>query len=184
MPSFLTRPSTEPAESPLAAFLAASSMPGDLAVLASSGARRGRADGVWARMGRIVRIRSLHVEGQMSGFNAARRGAYDLTQFRRALSNAFDNQWHELCMTSAEFQEIAEPYTTRPTQGYTQGGPGGLVHWRAFAHELQHFAESERSDGSWAQEHTAGHADRVAKVGRQATATEYLSGEYSVTETE
>lgn len=175
MPSYLTRPKED--ASPLVAFLASTSLPGDVSSLA---AQRGAAE-IWTRMGRIVRERSTFVEGQMGGFDA-RRTVYDLAQFRRALGNVFDTQWHALAMTSDEFHRVAAPYLTRrPVQA---GEPGALVHWRDFARDLQHFASSESADGTWAREHTASHVERVDKVGRREAASARLLDEHGVTETE
>ena len=60
----------------------------------------------------------------MAGFDRAHKGFFDLATLRRALSNAFGNQWVELAMTTAEFQQICDPYLTRkPADAGIAGAP-------------------------------------------------------------
>ena len=98
-------------------------LPGDLATLDTIG--MGEGEPIWDRMAKIIRSRRLDCRQLMAGFDRAHKGFFDLATLRRALSNAFGNQWTELAMTQAEFAEITEPYLTRaPLQN---GEPMALV---------------------------------------------------------
>ena len=144
-------------------------LPGDLATLDTIG--MGEGEPIWDRMAKIIRSRRLDCRQLMAGFDRAHKGFFDLATLRRALSNAFGNQWTELAMTQAEFAEITEPYLTRaPLQN---GEPMALVQWRQFAQDLQMLAETGRP--------TADFLERLAAVEARDRASVMLTKEYNVT---
>jgi hypothetical protein len=144
-------------------------LPGDLATLDTIG--MGEGEPIWDRMSKIIRSRRLDVRQLMAGFDRAHKGFFDLATLRRALSNAFGNQWTELAMTQAEFAEITEPYLTRaPLQN---GEPLALVQWRQLAQDLQMLAETGRP--------TADFLERLAMVEARERASRMLEADYGVT---
>ena len=122
-------------------------------------------------MAKLIRFRRLDVRNLMGGFDRMKKGFFDLSTMRRALCNAFGNQWTELAMTQAEFAEITEPYLTR--QPLENGEPTSLVQWRQFAQDLQMLAETGRP--------TADFLERLAAVEAKERASVMLQEEYGVT---
>merc|ERR1719230_425225 len=99
-----------------------------------------------------------------------KKGFFDLSTMRRALCNAFGNQWVELAMTQAEFAEVCEPYLTRvPLQ---TGEPTSMVQWRQLAQDLQMLAETGRP--------TADFLERLAKIEAAERATAKLQKDYGI----
>jgi len=144
-------------------------LPGDLAAFDTEGL--GEGEPIWDRMSKFIRMRRLDVRNLMGGFDRMKKGFFDLATMRRALCNAFGNQWVELAMTSAEFNEIVEPYLTRvPLQ---DGEPQSLVQWRQLAQDLQMLSETGRP--------TADFLERLAAVEAKERASVMLEKEYSVT---
>ena len=63
----------------------------------------------------------------------------DIHTFQRALGYSLGNQWNELECTSAEFQELTEPYLTRRPQ--KTGDPIPFVLWQKFSNHVQKLAD-------------------------------------------
>ena len=144
-------------------------LPGDLATMDTIG--MGEGEPIWDRMAKIIRARRLDVRNLMGGFDRMKKGFFDLSTMRRALCNAFGNQWVELAMTQAEFAEVCEPYLTRvPLQS---GEPTSMVQWRQLAQDLQMLAETMRP--------TADFLERLAAVEAKERASVMLVEEYGVT---
>jgi len=144
-------------------------LPGDLAIMDTIG--MGEGEPIWDRMAKIIRARRLDVRNLMGGFDRMKKGFFDLSTMRRALCNAFGNQWVELAMTQAEFAEVCEPYLTRvPLQS---GEPTSMVQWRQLAQDLQMLAETMRP--------TADFLERLAAVEAKERASVMLVDEYGVT---
>ena len=143
-------------------------LPGDLAALDTIAL--GEGEPIWDRMSKFIRERRLDVRNLMGGFDRMKKGFFDLSTMRRALCNAFGNQWVALAMTQAEFAEITEPYLTR--QPLESGEPESLVQWRQFAQDLQMLAETGRP--------TADFLERLAAVEAKEHASQMLQQEYGV----
>ena len=58
------------------------------------------------RMGTIVRVRRLDLRILLDAYDMHNRGFVDKNTFMRALAYAFGNQWNELQLTTAEFEEV------------------------------------------------------------------------------
>ena len=91
-------------------------------------------------MGTIVRARRLDLRLLMDAHDMHNRGFVDKETFQRSLGYAFGNQWNELGMTTAEFEEVIEPYLTRKPQNV--GDPMPYVLWQKFANHVQKIADS------------------------------------------
>ena len=147
-------------------------MPGDLAVLDSLGLGEGQ--GIWERMAAIVRARRLDVRILLDAHDKRNAGLVDLETFRRALCYAFGNNWIELAMTSAEFDEVCKPYLTRNPN--RPGEPPGFVFWQKFSVDLQTLADRRT--------HSDNFMSRLAKVEARERVGAKLVKEYGVTEYE
>ncbi len=112
-------------------------LPGDLSSLQNDGLAEGEPPLI--RMAAIVRARRLDLRLLMDAHDRHNRGFVDLATFRRSLCYAFGEQWYELGLTKAEFQEVAEPYTTRRPQSI--GEPMPYVLWQKFASDVQALAD-------------------------------------------
>ena len=142
--------------------------PGDMGVFDTEGL--GEGEPIWDRMCFFINKRRLDVRNLMGGFDRMKKGFFDLATMRRALCNAFGNQWVELAMTQAEFNEVCEPYLTRvPLQN---GEPSAMVQWRQLAQDLQMLAETGRP--------TADFLERLAAVEAKERASVMLEKEYGV----
>jgi len=117
-------------------------LPGDLQVLDSQGMGEGMS--IWRRFAVIIRGRRIDITEVMRGYDQVDRGFFEQNQFRRALCDCMGNQWTELAMTSAEFEELARPYYTKVPQ--TQGGPPPMIQWRHFARDMQRLADELMTD--------------------------------------
>ena len=143
-------------------------LPGDMGVFDTEGL--GEGEPIWDRMAHFINKRRLDVRNLMGGFDRMKKGFFDLATMRRALCNAFGNQWVELAMTQAEFNEVCEPYLTRvPLQN---GEPSAMVQWRQLAQDLQMLAETGRP--------TADFLERLAAVEAKERASVMLEKEYGV----
>jgi len=100
--------------------------------------------GVWRRFAVIVRSRRIDITEVMRGYDNVDRGFFEQNQFRRALCDCMGNQWTELAMTSAEFEELARPYYTKVPQ--MQGAPPPMIQWRHFARDMQKLADEKLTD--------------------------------------
>ena len=147
-------------------------LPGDYSTLASIGLGEGLP--IWERMATIIRHRRLDVRQLMAGFDYRSCGLIDLLTFQRALCNAFGPQWTELAMTSAEFNQVVEPYITRKPM--RDGEPGALVMWVQYASDLQQLADERRPGKDL--------LDRLAFIEAKEKASAALVDEYGVTEWE
>ena len=147
-------------------------LPGDYSTLASIGLGEGLP--IWERMATIIRHRRLDVRQLMAGFDYRSCGLIDLLTFQRALCNAFGPQWTELAMTSAEFNQVVEPYITRKPM--RDGEPGALVMWVQYASDLQQLADDRRPGKDL--------LERLAFVEAKEKASAALVEEYGVTEVE
>ena len=78
---------------------------------------------IWWRMAVIIRMRRLDLIEIMHGFG---------------------NQWSELGMTAAEYEEITAPYLTGPPSA--PGQPPPMIGYRRFACDLMKIAEEQISD--------------------------------------
>ena len=67
-----------------------------------------------------------------------------LTQTGVPLADCFGNQWGELGMTAAEYEEITAPYLTGPPSA--PGQPPPMIGYRRFACDLMKIAEEQISD--------------------------------------
>eukprot|EP00908_Phaeocystis_cordata_P027159 Transcript_9696.p1 GENE.Transcript_9696~~Transcript_9696.p1 ORF type:complete len:312 (-),score=133.09 Transcript_9696:456-1391(-) len=116
------------------------SMPGDLAFMATVGTAEGQS--IWNRMAALIRKHSLDVRLLMDAHDRRNRGFVDVATFRRSLCYAFGNQWIELAMTSAEFEEICGPYRSRAP--HAKGEPESFIMWQKFSSDLQTLANTRR----------------------------------------
>ena len=112
-------------------------LPGDVAHLANEGL--GEGEHILIRMATIVRARRLDLRLLMDAHDRHNRGFVDVTSFRQSLCYAFGNQWNELGMTKAEFDEICEPYLTRRPE--VAGDPAPYVLWQKFSTDVQKLAD-------------------------------------------
>ena len=144
-------------------------MPGDLATLDNVGLAEGQ--GVWERMAAIIRIRRLDVRILLDAHDRRNAGLVDLECFRRALCYAFGNNWTELAMTSAEFDEISKPYLTRDPK--KPGEPPGFVFWQKFATDLQTLADRKM--------HSDAFMARLAKIEARERVEARIQKEYGIT---
>ena len=117
-----------------------STMPGDIAFMATMGT--GEGEHIWNRMAMLIRKHSLDVRLLMDAHDRRNRGFVDVSTFRRSLCYAFGNQWIELAMSSAEFNEICEPYRSRLPRA--PGEPDAYIMWQKFASDLQTLANTRR----------------------------------------
>ena len=124
-------------------------LPGDNVNLANEGLAEG--EHIFIRMGAIVRARRLDLRLLMDAHDLHNRGFVDKMTFQRALAYAFGNQWNELGMTTAEFNEIIKPYLTRVGERpgaadcwttKPSGDPIPYVMWQKFANHVQKIADS------------------------------------------
>ena len=113
-------------------------LPGDNVNLENEGLAEG--EHIFIRMGTIVRARRLDLRLLMDAHDLHNRGFVDKYTFQRALAYAFGNQWNELGMTTAEFEEVIQPYETRRPQQL--GEPISYVLWQKFANHVQKIADS------------------------------------------
>lgn len=117
-------------------------LPGDLAVLDTQGMGEGMP--IYRRFAVLIRSRRIDITEVMRGYDNVDRGFFEQNQFRRALCDCAGNQWTELAMTSAEFDQLASPYYTKvPT---TQGAPPPMIQWRHFARDMQKYADEIMTD--------------------------------------
>lgn len=79
-------------------------MPGDNVNLDNEGYAEGMHP--FIRMGTIVRVRRLDLRILLDAYDMHNRGFVDKNTFMRALAYAFGNQWNELQLTTAEFEEV------------------------------------------------------------------------------
>ena len=147
-------------------------MPGDLAVLDSIGLGEGQ--NIWERMAAIIRARRLDVRILLDAHDRRNCGLVDLDTFRRALCYAFGNNWIELAMTSAEFDEVVKPYLTRNPN--KPGDPAGFVFWQKFSVDLQTLADRHT--------HTDKFMARLTQIEAHERVCAKLEKEYGVTEYE
>jgi len=117
-------------------------LPGDLGALSSQGMGEGMP--IWRRFAVIIRSRRIDITEVMRGFDNTDRGFFEQGQFRRALCDCMGNQWTELAMTSAEFNELASPYYTKVPQ--VHGAPPPMIQWRHFARDMQKIADELMTD--------------------------------------
>ena len=115
-------------------------MPGDVAFMGSVGTAEG--EPIWNRMAAIIRKHALDIRLLMDAHDRRNRGFVDVSTFRRSLCYAFGNQWIELAMTSAEFEEICMPYKSRTP--HAKGEPEAFIMWQKFASDLQTLANTRR----------------------------------------
>ena len=147
-------------------------MPGDLAVLDSIGLAEGQ--GIWERMAAIIRARRLDVRILLDAHDRKNCGYVDMETFRRALCYAFGNNWTELAMTSAEFDEITKPYLTRTPNRPSE--PCGFVFFQKFAFDLQTLADRKT--------HSDAFMSRLTKIEAKERVARRIEEEYGVTEYE
>jgi len=145
-------------------------MPGDLAVLDSIGLAEGQ--GIWERMAAIIRARRLDVRILLDAHDRRNAGLVDLETFRRAICYAFGNNWIELAMTSAEFDEVVKPYLTRNPNA--PGQPPGFVFWQRFATDLQTLADKRT--------HSDEFMSRLAKIEAHERVAAMIQREYGISE--
>jgi hypothetical protein len=112
--------------------------PGDNVNLANEGLAEG--EHIFIRMGTIVRAGRLDLRLLMDAHDLHNRGFVDKQCFQRSLAYAFGNQWNELGMTTAEFDEVIAPYLTRT--GDKPGDPIPYVLWQKFANHVQKIADT------------------------------------------
>ena len=117
-------------------------LPGDLQSMDSQGMGEGLP--IWRRFAVIIRSRRIDINEVMRGYDNVDRGFFEQNQFRRALCDCMGNQWTELAMTSAEFNELAEPYYTKKST--VVGAPPPMIQWRHFARDMQKLADDILSD--------------------------------------
>jgi hypothetical protein len=79
-------------------------LPGDNVNLDNEGLGEGMHP--FIRMGAIVRARRMDLRISMDAHDLHNRGFVDKQTFQRALAYAFGNQWNELSLTTAEFDEV------------------------------------------------------------------------------
>ena len=79
-------------------------LPGDNVNLDNEGLGEGMHP--YIRMGIIVRARRLDLRILMDAHDLHNRGFVDKNTFQRSLAYAFGNQWNELQLTTAEFDEV------------------------------------------------------------------------------
>ena len=115
-------------------------MPGDVGFMATLGT--GEGEHIWNRMAMLIRKHSLDVRLLMDAHDRRNRGFVDVQTFRRSLCYAFGNQWIELAMTTAEFNEICEPYRSRLP--HAKGEPDAFIMWQKFSADLQTLANTRR----------------------------------------
>lgn len=115
-------------------------MPGDIGFMATLGT--GEGEHIWNRMAMMIRKHSLDVRLLMDAHDRRNRGFVDVQTFRRSLCYAFGNQWIELGMSTAEFNEICEPYRSRLP--HAKGEPDAFIMWQKFAADLQTLANTRR----------------------------------------
>jgi hypothetical protein len=115
-------------------------MPGDVGFMATLGT--GEGEHIWNRMAMLIRKHSLDVRLLMDAHDRRNRGFVDVQTFRRSLCYAFGNQWIELGMTTAEFNEICEPYRSRLP--HAKGEPDAFIMWQKFSADLQTLANTRR----------------------------------------
>ena len=94
-------------------------------------------------------LRQQQLKTGLVGHQAAGRGQHGKrvlrqTVFQRALADCFGNQWGELGMTAAEYEEITAPYLTGPPSA--PGQPPPMIGYRRFACDLMKIAEEQISD--------------------------------------
>lgn len=147
-------------------------MPGDLAVMDSVGLGEGQA--IWDRMAAIIRARRLDVRILLDAHDRRNAGLVDVECFRRAICYAFGNNWTELAMTSAEFDEVVKPYLTRNPN--KPGEPPGFVFWQKFATDLQTLADRRT--------HSDAFMSRLSKIEARERVAAKLLREYNVSEYE
>lgn len=122
-------------------------LPGDIATLANEG--YGEGESIWIRMATICRVRRLDMRVLLDDYDKHKRGFYPKSTFRCALCNAFAGQWYDLSMTSAEFEQICEPYLTRVPKG--PGEPEADIVWTKFANYMTDLANKSGNggEGNW-----------------------------------
>lgn len=147
-------------------------MPGDFAVLDTIGIAEGQ--GIWERMAALIRRQRLDVRILLDAHDRRNAGIVDLDTFRRSLCYAFGNNWLELAMTSAEFNQITKPYLTRNPNN--PGEPEGFVFWQKFATDLQTLADRRT--------HSDNFMARLSKVEAKERVAADLMKNYGVSEYE
>ena len=112
-------------------------LPGDNVNLDNEGLAEGESP--FIRMATIVRARRLDLRILLDAYDLHNRGFVDEKTFRRALCNAFGNQWNELQLTTPEFWQCVDPYLIRKPE--RPGDPDPYVLWQKFAVHVQHLAD-------------------------------------------
>lgn len=113
-------------------------LPGDNANLDNEGLAEG--EHIFIRMATIVRARRIDLRVLLDSHDLHNRGFIEKYTFLKALGYSFGRQWNEVQMTTAEFEEVIEPYLTRkPTK---IGDPEPYVLWQKFANHVQKIADS------------------------------------------
>ena len=84
-------------------------LPGDNVNLDNEGLAEGMHP--FIRMGTIVRARRLDLRILLDAYDMHQRGFIDVNTFQRALAYSFGEQWNELQLTTAEFEEVRAPPT-------------------------------------------------------------------------
>merc|ERR1711865_436663 len=95
-------------------------------------------------MAAIVRFRRIDLIAIMHGRDPQDRNTFEQTQFLAALADVFGPSWTEIAITTAEFDEITEPYKTKRPTG--PGHPPALIQYRNFCYDLQQYAEDQLTD--------------------------------------
>ena len=80
--------------------------PGEIATLDNEGYAEG--EHPYIRMAAIVRARRLDLRLLLDSYDMHNRGFVDKNTFMRALCHSFGNQWNELQLTNAEFDECTK----------------------------------------------------------------------------
>jgi hypothetical protein len=167
------------------------SMPGDIAAFENKGTAEGKP--IWERMAAIIRARRLDVRILMDAHDRQNKGFIDMDVFRRSLCYAFGNEWINLSMTSAEFDEVAAPYdggrfdlasrrgwltmaSAFPDRYLTRkpnlrGEPEAFVFWQKFAADLQALADTRVPTDNF--------MNRLAAVEARERVAEKLLREYA-----
>ena len=125
-------------------------------------------------MAAIIRARRLDVRILLDAHDRKNCGYVDMETFRRALCYAFGNNWTELAMTSAEFDEITKPYLTRTPNRPSE--PCGFVFFKKFAFDLQTLADRKT--------HSDAFMSRLTKIEAKERVARRIEEEYGVTEYE
>ena len=63
----------------------------------------------------------------------------DIHEFQKGLAYSLGNQWNELAVTTAEFEEMTAPYLTRVPK--KKGDPLPFVKWQEFSTHVQKLAD-------------------------------------------